>query len=163
MTSVELSQLLPEQLLLALQRVQHYFCSFQTFETVLGFKIHIKARFDSQIQPSHLCSRVGYSPCAGKWRLNLNLAMSPNFGAASSPYGCATSAEQGKAKWTKLKSVTSRISSALTPMPWQRQKRKDLQIPIQNWILTTTIFFFSVIILKCCSISYMQHYTKKSY
>lgn len=34
MTSVERSQLLPEQLLLALQRVQDYFCSFQSFEAV---------------------------------------------------------------------------------------------------------------------------------
>lgn len=95
-----------------------------SFETVLGFKIHIKVRFDDQIQPSHLCNRD--SPCGGKWRLNLSLPISPNFGAASSPSSCANSAEQGKEKWTELKSVTSRISSALTPMPWQRQEKKRI-------------------------------------
>lgn len=85
-------------------------------------------------------------------KTELEFSNKPNFSAASSPYSCATSAEQGKEKWTKLKSVTSRISSALTPMPWQRQEEKDLQTQIQNnWILTTTIFFF-VNILKCYSV-----------
>lgn len=59
-------------------------------------------------------------------KMNLSLAMSPNSGAASSPYSGATSAEHRKEKWTKLKFVTSRISSALTPVPWQRQEKKKI-------------------------------------
>lgn len=109
-----------------------YNCSCQFSKIILGSKIHFKVQYDHQIQPSvHTCVTELLSMW---WQMQTEFESSnePKLWCQQHPVPIVVLLLQKreKNKWAKLNFVTSRVSSALTPVPWQRQKdgKKDLQI-----------------------------------